>query len=67
MTPSDLLLYKHALENRYKLDLDKLGQRMFGSEANAGVSFQIGQLRYILIHDEYIPVHTQYIPGTYWI
>jgi hypothetical protein len=67
LTPSDLLLYKHALEYRYKLDLDKLGERMFGREANAGVSFQIGQLRYILINDEYIPVHMQYIPGTYWI
>jgi hypothetical protein len=69
VTPSDLLLYKHALEYRYKLDLDKLGQRMFGSEANAGVSFKflIGQLRYILIHDEYRPCHMQYILGTYLI
>ncbi len=66
-TPSDLLLYKYALEYRYKLDLDKLGERMFGSEANAGVSFQIGQLRYILIHNEYIPVHMLYIPCTCWI
>ncbi len=60
-------MYKHALEYRYKLDLDESGERMFGSEANAGVSLQIGQLKYILIHDEYIPVHTQYIPGAYWI
>ncbi len=51
----------------FEMDLDKIGERMFGSEGNAGVSFQIGQLRYILFHDEYIPVHTQYIPGTYWI
>jgi hypothetical protein len=38
---------------------------MFGGEANAGVSFQIGQLRYVLFHDEYIPVRTEYIQGTY--
>ncbi len=49
------------------MELDELGERIFGGKANAGVSFQIGQLRYVLVHDEYIPVHTQYIPGTYWI
>ncbi len=38
------------------MDLDYLGERMFGSKANAGLSFQIGQLRYILFHDEYIQV-----------
>jgi hypothetical protein len=32
---NELLLYKHALEYRYKLDLHELGERMFGSEANA--------------------------------
>ena len=48
------------------MDLDELGRRMFGGEANAGVSFQIGQLRYVLFHDEYILVRTEYIPGTYW-
>ena len=41
----------------FEMDLDELGERMFGSEANAGVSFQIGQLRYVLSHNEYIPVH----------
>ncbi len=51
----------------FEMDLDQLGKRMFGGEANAGVSIQIGHLRYVLFHDEYIPVHTEYIPGTYWI
>ena len=40
------------------MDLDELGERMFGSEANAGVSLQIGQLRYVLLRTEYIKVRT---------
>ena len=31
----------------FELDLDAAGQRLFCGEANAGVAFQIGQLRYI--------------------
>jgi hypothetical protein len=31
----------------FELDVDAAGQRLFGSEANAGVAFQIGQLRYM--------------------
>ncbi len=31
----------------FELDVDPAGQRLFGGEANAGVAFQIGQLRYI--------------------
>ena len=31
----------------FELDLDAAGQLLFGGEANAGVAFQIGQLRYI--------------------
>ena len=31
----------------FELDLDAAGQRLFGGDANAGVAFQIGQLRYI--------------------
>ena len=37
-----------------KWTFDELDERMFGGEANAEVSFQIGQLRYVLFHDEYI-------------
>ena len=47
-----------------KMDLDALGERMFCGEANAGVSFQIGKLRNVLLHDGYILVHTRYIPRT---
>jgi hypothetical protein len=32
----------------FKLDLDEAGKRLYGCEANAGVAFQIGQLRYML-------------------
>ena len=32
----------------FKMDVDAAGERLFGGEANAGVSFQIGQLWYIL-------------------
>ena len=31
----------------FEMDVDADGKRLFGSEANAGVAFQIGQLRYI--------------------
>jgi hypothetical protein len=60
-------LFKGNQNFHFEMDLDKLDERMFGGEANAGVSFQIGQLRYILFYDEYIPVLTQCIPGTYCI
>jgi hypothetical protein len=30
----------------FEMDLDAAGKRLFGGEANAGVAFQIGQLRY---------------------
>ena len=60
-------LFKGNQNFLFEMDLDELDERMFGDEANAGVSFQIGQLRYVLFHDEYIPVRTKYIPGTYWI
>ncbi len=48
-------IFKGKQNFHFQKDLDKLGQRLFGGKANGGVSFQIGQLRYI-------PVHT----GTYW-
>jgi hypothetical protein len=35
-------------ERAFELDLDEAGKRLYGSEANAGVAFQIGQLRYML-------------------
>jgi hypothetical protein len=39
----------------FEMDLDEAGKRLFGGEANAGVAFQIGQLRYI--HFGYIDIH----------
>ena len=51
-------LFKGNQNFHFEMDLDELDERMFGCEANAGVSFQIGQLRYVLFHDEYIPVRT---------
>ena len=44
-------LFKGNQNFHFEMDLDALGERMFGGEANAGVSFQIGQLRYVLLHD----------------
>ncbi len=34
------------LHKRMKKNVDAAGKRLFGSEANAGAAFQIGQLRY---------------------
>jgi hypothetical protein len=55
--------YFHGKQNfHFEMDLDELlvGKRLFGGKANAGVSFQIGQLRYISLHDQFIlvTVHT---------
>ena len=42
----------------FELDVDAAGQRLFGGEANAGVAFQIGQVRYILGYTYIYYVHT---------
>ena len=59
-------VFKGNQNYKFEMDLDEAGKRLFGGEANAGVAFQIGQLRYILVHTstyQYILVlvHT----GTY--
>ena len=48
----------------FEMDVDTNGKRLFGGEANAGVAFQIGQLRYILVYisiykniQEYISIY----------
>jgi hypothetical protein len=51
-------VFKGNQNFHFELDLDELGKRLFGSKANAGVSFQICQLRYIPLHDKFILVHT---------
>ena len=51
-------IFKGNQNFHFEMEFDELGERMFGGEANAGVSFQIGQLRYVLSHSEYILVRT---------
>ena len=43
-------VFKGNQNYKFEMDLDEAGKRLFGGEANAGVAFQIGQLRYILVH-----------------
>ena len=40
-------IFKGNQNFKFEMDMDEAGKRLFGGEANAGVSFQIGQLRYI--------------------
>jgi hypothetical protein len=40
-------VFKGNQNYKFEMDLDEAGNRLFGGEANAGVAFQIGQLRYI--------------------
>ena len=40
-------IFKGNQNFKFELDLDEAVKRLFGGEANAGVAFQIGQLRYI--------------------
>ncbi len=41
-------IFKGNQKYSFELDLDEAGKRLHGGEANAGVAFQIGQLRYML-------------------
>ena len=54
-------IFKGNQNFHFEMDLDELGKRLYGREANAAVSFQIGQLRYIPVHDQYIRVYTMYM------
>ena len=40
-------IFKGNPKYSFELDLDGAGKCLYGGEANAGVAFQIGQLRYI--------------------
>jgi hypothetical protein len=42
-------IFKGNQKYSFELDLDEAGKRLYGGEANAGVAFQIGQLRYMLL------------------
>ena len=54
-------IFKGNQNFHFEMDMDELGRRLFGGEANAGVSFQIGQLRYIQLLEWYILDCTWYI------
>ena len=54
-------IFKGNQNFHFEMDIDELGKRLYGGEANAAVSFQIGQLRYIPVHDQYIRVCTLYM------
>ena len=54
-------IFKGNQNFHFEMDLNELGKRMYGGEANAAVSFQIGQLRYIPVHDKYIRTCTLYM------
>jgi hypothetical protein len=55
-------VFKGNQHFNFELDLDEAGERLFRGEANAGVAFQIGRLRYKFLCSKYIQVHT----STYW-
>jgi hypothetical protein len=43
-------VFKGNQKYSFEMDLDEAGKRLYGGEANAGLAFQIGQLRYILFY-----------------
>jgi hypothetical protein len=48
-------VFKGNQNFKFEMDLDEAGKRLFGGEANAGVAFQIGQLRCVIF--SYNAVH----------
>ena len=55
-------VFKGNQNYSFEMDLDEAGKRLFGGEANAGVAFQIGQLRYKPVYSStstymYVLVH----------
>ena len=47
-------VFKGNQNFKFEMDLDEAGKRLFGGEANAGVSFQNGQLRCVIYSNTYI-------------
>ena len=39
-------IFKGNQNYKFEMDVDEAGKRLYGGEVNAGVVFQIGQLRY---------------------
>ncbi len=52
-------VFKGNQNFKFEMDLDEAGKRLFGGEANAGVAFQIGQLRCVI--SSYKDVHSIYM------
>jgi len=50
-------VFKGNQNYSFEMDLDEAGKHLFGEEANAGVAFQIGQLRYICVWYTYTYIH----------
>ena len=55
-------IFKGNQNYKFEMDVDEAGKRLYGGEANAGVAFQRGQLRYVLLFRKYTLVCTR----TYW-
>ena len=58
-------VFKGNQNFKFEMDLDEAGKRLFGGEANAGVAFQIGQLRCVIYSNTYILCMYMYIPCVY--
>ena len=58
-------VFKGNQNFKFEMDLDEAGKRLFGGEANAGVAFQIGQLRYVILLIMYVHVTNMYVICTY--
>ena len=58
-------MFKGNQNFKFEMDLDEAGKRLFGGEANAGVAFQIGQLRCVIYSNTYILCMYMYIPCVY--
>ena len=61
-------VFKGNQKYSFEMDLDEAGKRLYGGEANAGLAFQIGQLRYILFYTllyQYKLVYTMQVLNIY--
>ena len=58
-------VFKGNQNFKFEVDLDEAGRRLFGGEAKAGVAFQIGQLRYVILLNIYVPVTYMYVICTF--
>ncbi len=54
-------VFKGDQNFKFEMDLDEAGRQLFGGEANAGVAFQIGQLRCVSYSYTYVHVTSVYI------